>query len=417
MSTTTRHNAGPGRLIAIGLIFLPLLLVGLAQGQDAVVSIDNPATPTGGIVKIEPTELWRVGGDDDEIFFGSVGAIRLGTDGNIYVLDGQLAEAHVYSPTGEHLQTLGGEGDGPGEFRAPGDLFIAGDGNICVLQGFPGKIVELTADGLPAGVNSYSVGEGNPGQFTVLIRGLADGPGLLLAGIRMSFGGGGQSNQTYFLDRCDRQGKQIGALAEKEVNINYGDLEMNEGASDFPWSRMGVGADGKIFVGIPRNEYAISVFSPEGKLEKVIRRSYESRVRTEDEKQIARRIQRGIGANYPTPVKRVVVEDTLADIGQLHVMADGRLWIETSIGNRDVPEGCWMVLDVFSPEGVFEKQVALVGDHDGTRDGLTLLADGRCVVVTGALDAWLNQMGAVDENVDESEAHTLEVICYQLEDK
>jgi hypothetical protein len=39
------------------------------------------------------------------------------------------------------------------------------------------------------------------------------------------------------------------------------------------------------------------------------------------------------------------------------------------------------------------------------------------VVVTGALDAWLNQMGAVDENVDESEAHTLEVICYQLEDK
>lgn len=417
MSLFASRRSNRGWRIAVPLLLLPLFLGVPAQGQDTVETIDNPAEPAGGLVKITPTELWRVGGEDDEIFFGTVGAVRMAADGSLYVLDSQLSQAQVYSPTGEYLRSMGAEGDGPGEFRNPNDMFLAGDGNLCVLQGFPGKIVELTPEGLPAGVNSYSYGEGNPGQFTVLIRGLADGPGLLLGGIRMSFGGGSLSNQTYFLSRCDRQGKQTQALVEKPVAIDYADLEMNEGNSDFPWSRMGVGNDGRIFVGIPRNEYAISVFSPDGTLERVIRRSYKSVVRTEEEKQVARRIQKAIGANYPTPVKRIVVEDTVPDISQMHVMADGRLWIETGAGSRDVPDGCWLVLDVFSPEGRFEKQVALTGDHDGTRDSFTLLPDGRCVVVTGALDAWLNQMGAVEETVDENEGHTLEIICYQLENK
>ncbi len=49
----------------------------------------------------ELTELWRAGGEDDEIFFGSVAAIRSDPDGNILILDGQLSEVHVYTPDGE----------------------------------------------------------------------------------------------------------------------------------------------------------------------------------------------------------------------------------------------------------------------------------------------------------------------------
>ena len=76
----------------------------------------------------------------------------------------------------------------------------------------------------------------------------------------------------------------------------------------------------------------------------------------------------------------------------------------------------WLVLDVYSAEGLFEKQVALSGNHDGANDSLTLLPDGRAVVVTGALEAWLNRMGAIDENADEeSDTSPLEIICYQMD--
>ncbi len=35
--------------------------------------------------------------------------------------------------------------------------------------------------------------------------------------------------------------------------------------------------------------------------------------------------------------------------------------------------------------------MALPGDHDADQDAVHILPDGRLVVVTGALDAWLNQ--------------------------
>ncbi|MBU8869904.1 MAG: 6-bladed beta-propeller [Gemmatimonadales bacterium] len=414
MYSKFRSTGSFGPLAAAGLLLLPCLIIGPALGQETASTriVENPAQAAAGVVKIDPVEMWRIGGEDDDVFFGTVGSIRADANGDLYVLDSQLSETHVYSSSGEFLRTIGGEGDGPGEVRNPGDMFLSEDGNICILQGFPGKIVELKPDGTPAGETVYSVGEGAAGQFTVLIRGLADGSGMLLGGIRM----GATGQQTYFLDRCDRQGKRIVSLTEKVVTINFADLEMNEGASDFIWQRIAAGSDGRVFAAIPRNEYAISVFTSNGDLEKIIKRPYVSKNRDKQEKQIAHRIQEGIGSNYPAPPKRIIIEDTQPDISQLTVMADGRLWVQTSVGDQNAPDGCWVVLDVFTADGRFEKQVALSGNHSATKDGLILLADGRAMVIVGALDAWLNQMGAVQEEADDAaESSPLEIICYQLE--
>jgi hypothetical protein len=78
----------------------------------------------------------------------------------------------------------------------------------------------------------------------------------------------------------------------------------------------------------------------------------------------------------------------------------------------DLPGGAWIVLDVFGPDGAFEKQVALPGGHDAGRDMLVILPDTRVVVVSGALDAWLNQQAVA---AGAAEATPLEVICYTME--
>ena len=72
------------------------------------------------------TELWRIGGDtdDDAEFFGVLSQITTDEAGNVYLLDRQLTEVKVFSPDGEYLNTIGREGEGPGEFRRPSDLFI-----------------------------------------------------------------------------------------------------------------------------------------------------------------------------------------------------------------------------------------------------------------------------------------------------
>ncbi len=67
------------------------LIVGGAAIAAPVV-IENGAEPAEGLKVLGLTELWRAGGEDDEIFFGRIGAVHTGPEGDIYLLDSQLAE-------------------------------------------------------------------------------------------------------------------------------------------------------------------------------------------------------------------------------------------------------------------------------------------------------------------------------------
>ena len=63
-----------------------------------------------------------------------IAQIATGPEGDIYLLDQQLTEVKVFSRAGDYLRTIGREGEGPGEFRRPGDMFLLPDGNVGVLQ-------------------------------------------------------------------------------------------------------------------------------------------------------------------------------------------------------------------------------------------------------------------------------------------
>lgn len=394
---------------------LPLLsLILISQAFAAPPTIENGSQSAQGLVTVGLTEVWRAGGEDDDVFFGTLGAVRSDSQGRIYLLDSQLAEVHIYSPDGEYLSTVGREGDGPGEVRRPGDMFITDDGTIHLLQGFPGRIVKLAPDGMPAGEATFSAGPDAAGQFAVLIAGRTDGQDMILAGIRMSISGA-ISQQTYFLARCDNEGLQKSALIEKQHEINYADFRMDEFDMDFVWNRLAVGPEGKVYASPERNSYLINVYGADGGIERTITRDYESPPRTERQKKVARQIIEAVGANYPRPPLEITIEDTEPVLGNLVVTDDGRVWTQTSIGNQETPEGTWVVLDVFDKNGKFEKQVALQGDHDASRDAVNILPGGRVVVVVGALDAWLNQQGAGASEEDAEEGNPLEVICYQLD--
>ena len=67
-------------------------------------------------------------------YLGMVVAVAADSRDNIYILEYVTQEIHVFDPEGEFLRTLGGQGDGPGEFRdalgpaiAPGDTLWVAD--------------------------------------------------------------------------------------------------------------------------------------------------------------------------------------------------------------------------------------------------------------------------------------------------
>lgn len=390
---------------------LALLLAVTATAAPPVV--ENGAKPAKGVRTARLTELWTRGGESDDVFFGAAAQVHAGPGGQVLVLDSRLSEVKVLGPDGELVRTLGREGDGPGEVRRPGDMFIAGDGTVCMLQGFPGRVVKVKADGTPAGEAKYGTGQPGAGQFAVMLRGLPHPGGMVLAGITMSFGSSSVSDQEYFLSLCGPDGTRHQQLLAKQSRVDYADFVLDELGMDFIWQRLAGLPDGRIFVAPERNEYRVSVYGPDGQPVREITRAYQSPARSAALKEQARRILEAIGANYPTRPKRLSVEATAPAVTGIWVTDDGRMWVLTGDEQPGRPKGTWCMLDVFAPDGTFEQQVALPGAHDQQQDALFILRDGRLVVVTGALDSFLSQQ-AVAGGEDE-EGTDLEITCYKLE--
>ena len=399
------------RNVALFCICVLLMATGSALTQTV---IDNPAQPTGGVQKASLVEQWRLGGDDEDLFFGTIARIHQGPDGKIYILDGQLSQVQVISPDGEYLNSLSKEGDGPGEVRRPGDFFVSEDGTINILNGFPGRVVSITPDGSPIGSIGYSI-DGKQTQFGVFIRGLATKGGMILGGINMTFGGGPLSEQNYYLARCDAEGNQLNRLTEKTTTIDYSDFRLTEKSMDFIWARVATGPDGLVYLAEERDNYSISVMDPDGTVKRVINRAYKAPVRTARQKKIATDIIEAVAVNYPAPLRGSEIEETEPAIGNLIITSDNRIWVSPGISDDDLPQGTWTLFDVFSPEGVYEKQVALTGSYNRNRDAVFVLPDGQFLVITGALDAFLNQMGAVTSEDEQPEIDPLEIICFKLE--
>lgn len=390
---------------------LPLLLAAAATAAPAVV--ENGAKPAKGVRTAKLTELWTRGGDSDDVFFGAAAQVHAGPGGQVLVLDSRLSEVKVLGADGELVRTLGREGDGPGEVRRPGDMFIAGDGAVCMLQGFPGRVVKVKADGTPAGEAKYGTGQPGAGQFAVMLRGLPHPGGMVLAGITMSFGSSSVSDQEYFLSLCGPDGTRQKQLLAKQSRVDYADFVLDELGLDFVWQRLAGLPDGRLYVAPERNEYRVTVYGPDGRTVREITRAYQSPPRDATQKEQARRILEAIGANYPTRPKRLTVEPTAPAVAGIWVTDDGRIWVQTGDEQPGRPKGTWCMLDVFAPDGTFEQQVALPGAHDQQQDALFVLRDGRLVVVTGALDSFLSQQAV--SGGEEVEGTDLQITCYKLE--
>lgn len=101
------------------------------------------------------TETLRIGGvDDGPAAFFRVYDEGLGADraGRLYVLDSGRSQVEVFGPEGEHLRTMGREGEGPGEMMRPAALEVLPGGEALVLVGSKHALVRFGPEGstLPA---------------------------------------------------------------------------------------------------------------------------------------------------------------------------------------------------------------------------------------------------------------------------
>lgn len=393
------------------------LCLGLALPGRAVETITNPAVaPEHRDIVLE--EQWRIGGaDDEENILGVISEVLADDQGRLYLLDLQLVEVMVYDAEGEYLLSLGQAGEGPGEIRRPAGMIFMPDGTLGLVQAFPGKVVQVRLDGNPAG--EYHPGGADPasGGFFALQGARCRGGSLVFSGGRMSRGEG-RMTADQFVAHFDEKGAETARYHGQTQVREFRQQEVSEKDQFFPHDTWDLGLDGRVFIAESRNDYAISVYSPDGQIERTITRPYESYKRNETEKQEARA---GVmpWRRRNRRAMNIVVEPTDRDIRRLHVAEDGRLWVLSSRSLRDQPAGVHSTWDVFDTAGRFAQTVSLHCEGRAPEDRIFFAGEDRAVLVRRYAEALKAFRGssAPQETTGEAEildTEPLEVIVYRL---
>jgi len=390
---------------------------------DGVPHVKNSTKPRDGARTLQLEELWRAGSEDDKMIFGLVTKVASDREGNVYILDAQLSQVHIYAPDGQFLRTVFREGEGPGEVRDARDMIVMDDGRIGAVTEFPGKVVFVDQQGDPAGVLECGGGARNEGGFWSLTAAFCGGGQLAITGtISQQSDTPGVNDRTDFLSLFGDDGQERVRLAEHHCQYNFNDFIYDEGVH-MPgfWWNTAVGPDGRIYAAPELDGYAIHVWQPNGTLERVIEREYKRWKRTREEHaQVVGMIESAMsGVPFESRVAAKEYESDIVYILRgLRARQDGTLWVLPSRGIREQPAGVLATFDVFDGEGVFVEQVSVACEGDSMLDGIFFVGQDRLVVVRGFADAVAAQFGRGSRagGEDEEEGALMEVICYRIQD-
>lgn len=396
-------------LLALVIVLLPFISNQVSAGDN--VAGDQDHTP---LKAIEVNELWRIGGDsnDDQQFFGLITDLSVDNNGFVYIVDQQLNRCSVYAPDGSFVRRIGNEGDGPGEFRQPYRVFMFSADDIAILSARRGRIHCFARSG------EYHQDIPVPTDKSGIVPILRD---VKLAGNQLVALGYTKPN-VEFVQPGERSAVHaVCALNNRlEETLIYYSVTTQEDDARPIWSerpalegRWDVGVDGRVFVATDFLDYKVAAYRADGTLEKMLTRAYKPRRRSRGEKQRVLEWAT-INPNGNLPGTSYQIEDYDKAIMSLYVRDDGSLWVLTSRGFYDRPEGSLGVFDIFEPRGEYSGQISIIGEGDPSRDRYFFRGD-RLYVVTCFTPAVATMVGdGKDNHFTDSCDEPMAVICYNL---
>ncbi len=429
-SRCRRWSGAPCGVTSIYLLVLALVaflaLPGFAgEAREEMVAgvrwVHNPSEPAEGRVALELTERWRLGDSESDAIIGAVAAVMRTDAGEIAILDNQLCEVRILSRDGDPIRTLGGRGEGPGEFLQGIGLTMLPGGNLGVVQSFPGKLITYFPDGTPAGEILPRLTAGAaPQSYLVAYRAQRAGERIALGCMDQQFGQDGMQRH-HLLGLFAPDGTLAVPLwsDRDKVDLSQG-YPMDEISVTRYTERILGRADGAVVAATDWFGYRIEIFDADGQPLLGITREYAPIDRRPHERKMIEELFAGFTRNVPN--MRLTIEERHKAIEEMHWGPDGELWVLTGQGRYRAPAGSMGVYDVFdSHTGRFLRQVDLRAPGDPIRDATIPLVD-QVIIIRGFYDAVLSMAGggtAGEADVEEADlgdaaAEEVTILCYDL---
>ena len=308
---------------------------------EGIKTVQNPGFPKEGIVRYALESDLTIGGEGEgaNSVLNRPQDLKVDAEGNIYVLDWGDVDIKVFSPDGRLVRTIGKKGQGPGEFDVPASFVLSSDGRIFLLSGRQNQISVLSRTG--SYLSSFRV-DGFSDSLAV------DGRNRVYYSRLLSpEPGGGEGFQLIqekmALFRTDENGRESVRLGEyldvtmlrKVQKVGNAMSMMGLTSRESYTTSWLVGPDDRVYLGYNK-DYRLDVFDPDWKLLFRFGREFIP---------LRHPAYKTDGANpefYPAFSDwRKFIDDK------------GNLWLEQYV-EESVKDH---VFDVFSPDGIYLKQV------------------------------------------------------------
>jgi hypothetical protein len=300
-------------------------------------------------------ELGVVDGPEEYQFHG-ITDLALVSDSVLAVLNGGSGEVRFYDRAGSHLRTVGGSGEGPGEFQAPISLWRFGIDSLLVWDGRLQRFSLISPEGRVHGVAGLRPAYPNRPR----IRGVL-GPGEVLMIYRVfDPPEDGFEEQVLHLLRVDVAGGSVDTVGTFPW-IELGPVSGTVGGPLFDARTFAALSAGRIVVAMGERA-ELRMFDPEGELRQIARwPAGDRRVSQDDvetyrenlfsevddsatERLLARRLSaRPVAEEFPT------LENLLAD-------REGNLWLKEYRRPGAGDSSAWLVFD---PDGRLQARIQL----------------------------------------------------------
>ena len=319
-----------------------------------------------------PEEAWRlepdlqVGERDGPATFGRINWVAPGPPGAMLVLDAQSHLVHVFDSAGVEIGRFGGEGDGPGEFRAPSVVTPLADGRLTVAQGFPPLLQWLTAGGEYLSSTRLPIARGEAGMRTVgsLAVWQVTPAGRVFTQVQVIDPAAADGEMPVALLELDPTGDALpDTIADWTWTVGLGEQRIRVFAPVPTWMPR---SDGVVLLS-PGSPYEVQWRDPSSGLFRVMRRQLNTSPVTDRHRQLAvAEMRNGMAAGGASQaridemLRKVAFESTIPEVLRVWVSEpDGRLWVgvhDADIFSRqeDITDRDWVnALDVFEREGQY----------------------------------------------------------------
>lgn len=91
-----------------------------------VSEVKNPDKPLNGEWDFKPVKVWTIDSAGEEVL-ARPRQLLAASDGTFYVHDGKQKINHIFNADGKYIKSFGKKGEGPGEIKQQGQMFLFGD--------------------------------------------------------------------------------------------------------------------------------------------------------------------------------------------------------------------------------------------------------------------------------------------------